>query len=117
MTEAQLFPLAPINAAREVLKGILDSVEGAIEKRLESAPDSGASHGEDIAKLNAIVQDLRTELGESRSSCILGSTSDAPHPQTKPDVTPLTTPIKRGRLWTNSSRARTRLEFFRLCRT
>lgn len=80
MTEAQLFPLAPINAAREVLKRILDSVEDAIEKRLESAPDSIASHGEDIAKLNAIVQDLRTELGESRSSCILGSTSDAPPP-------------------------------------
>jgi len=117
MTEAQLFPLAPINAAREALKRILDSVEGAIEKRLESAPDSSASHGEDIAKLNTIVQDLRTELGESRPSCILGSTSDAPHPQTKPDATPLTTLTKRGRLWTSSSRARTRLAFFRLCQT
>jgi len=117
MTEARLFPLAPINAAREVLKGILDSVEDAIEKRLESAPDSSASHGEDIAKLNAIVQDLRTELGESRSSCILGPTCDTSHPQTKPDVTPPTTPTKRGHLWTSSSRVRTRRAFFRLCRT
>lgn len=67
MTEAQLFPLAPMNAAREALKGILNAVEDAIEKRLENAPDSSASHSEDIAKLNAIVQDLRTELGESSS--------------------------------------------------
>ena len=56
-----------MNAAREALKGILGAVEDAIEKRLESAPDSSASHSEDIAKLNAIVQDLRTELGVSRS--------------------------------------------------
>lgn len=64
MTGAQLFPLAPMNAAREALKGILNAVEVAIEKQLESAPDSGASHSEDITKLNAIVKDLRTELGE-----------------------------------------------------
>jgi len=56
-----------MNAAREALKGILGAVEDAIEKRLESAPDSSASHSEDITKLNAIVQDLRTELGGSRS--------------------------------------------------
>lgn len=56
-----------MNAAREALKGILGAVEDAIEKRLESAPDSSASHSEDIAKLNTIVQDLRTELGGSRS--------------------------------------------------
>lgn len=59
-----MFPLAPMNAAREAFKGILHTVEGAIEKRLENALDSNASHGEDIAKLNAIVRDLRTELGK-----------------------------------------------------
>ena len=65
MTEAQLFPLAPMNAAREAFKGIVHAVEGAIERRLENAADSSASHSDDIAKLNAIVQDLRTELGKS----------------------------------------------------
>ena len=63
MTEAQLFPLAPMNAAREAFKGILYTVEGAIERRLGNATDPSASHSADIAKLNAIVQDLRTELG------------------------------------------------------
>lgn len=60
-----MFPLAPMNAAREVFKGILYTVEGAMEKRLENAPDSATSHSEDIAKLNAIVQELRNELGGS----------------------------------------------------
>lgn len=64
MTEAQLFPLAPINAAREAFRGIVYTVEDAIEKRLETAADSSATHSEDIAKLNAIVRDLRTELGK-----------------------------------------------------
>ena len=64
MTEAQLFPLAPMNAAREAFKGILYAIEGAIEKRLENALDSTASHNEDIAKLNVIVQELRNELGK-----------------------------------------------------
>lgn len=64
MTGAQLFPMAPMNAAREALKGVLNAVEDVIEKRLESAPDPSASHCGDIAKLNAIVKDLRTELGE-----------------------------------------------------
>lgn len=64
MTEARLFPLAPMNAAREAFKGIVHAIEGAIERRLEGAADSSASHGEDIAKLNAIVRDLRTELGK-----------------------------------------------------
>jgi len=70
MTEAQLFPLAPINAAREAFKGIVYSVEGAIEGRLENAANSSASHSDDIAKLNAIVQALRTELGKP-PSCIV----------------------------------------------
>ena len=68
MTEAQLFPLAPMNAAREAFKGILYAVEGAIEKRLENALDSTASHNEDIAKLNVIVQELRNELGKFSTS-------------------------------------------------
>jgi len=67
MTEAQLFPLAPMNAAREAFRGIVYAVEGAIERRLENAADSTASHSDDIAKLNAIVQDLRTELGKLSS--------------------------------------------------
>ena len=67
MTEAQLFPLAPMNAAREAFKGIVHAVEDAIEKRLENAADSSASHSDDIAKLNAIVQALRTELGKPPS--------------------------------------------------
>jgi len=70
MTEAQLFPLAPMTAAREAFKGILHAVEDGIEKRLENVPDSNASHREDIAELNAIVQDLRTELGKLLSSAI-----------------------------------------------
>ena len=65
MTEAQLFPLAPMNAAREAFKGILYAVEDAIGKRLENVTDSDATHSKDIAKLNAIVQELRNELGKS----------------------------------------------------
>lgn len=117
MTEAQLFPLAPMNAAREAFKGILYAVDGAIEKRLESIPDSSASHSEDIAKLNAIVRDLRTELGELNFLVVclcLGLTWDAPPFQIKLDPILLTTPIKHGRLSTNSSRARIRHAFFRL---
>ena len=68
VTEAQLFPLAPMSAARDAFKGILHDVEDAIERRLENAPDSSASHNEDIVKLNAIVQDLRTELGKPCAS-------------------------------------------------
>ena len=56
-----------MNAAREAFKGILHTVEDAIEKRLENVSDSSASHSEDIAKLNAIVQELRTELGQPHS--------------------------------------------------
>lgn len=72
MTEAQLFPLAPMNAAREAFKGILYTVEGAIERQLGNATDSSTSHNEDIAKLNAIVRDLRTELGKllSFTTCL-----------------------------------------------
>ena len=72
MTEAQLFPLAPMNAAREAFKGILYTVEGAIERQLGNATDFSTSHNEDIAKLNAIVRDLRTELGKllSFTTCL-----------------------------------------------
>ncbi|KAF9784973.1 Afadin and alpha-actinin-binding-domain-containing protein [Thelephora terrestris] len=64
VTEAQLFPLAPMNAAREAFKGILHAVDDAIEKRLDNIPDSNDPHNADVAKLNAIVQDLRNELGK-----------------------------------------------------
>ena len=60
-----MFPLAPMNAAREAFRGILYAVEDAIEKRLENVPDSDAAHSKDIAKLNVIVQELRNELGKS----------------------------------------------------
>ena len=66
VTEAQLFPLAPMNAAREAFKAILYAIENALEKRLENAPDPNASHNEDIAKLNTIVRELRNELGKCR---------------------------------------------------
>jgi hypothetical protein len=56
-----------MNAAREAFKGILHTVDDAIEKRLENVSDSSASNSEDIAKLNAIVRDLRTELGQPHS--------------------------------------------------
>lgn len=59
-----MFPLAPINAAREAFKGILCAVETAMDKRLEDASNSTTSHGEDIAKLNGIVRELRNELGK-----------------------------------------------------
>ena len=59
-----------MNAAREAFKGILHTVEDAIEKRLENVSDSSTSHSEDIAKLNAIVQELRTELGQPYSFVI-----------------------------------------------
>jgi len=42
MTEAQVFPLDPMDAAREVFKGIVYAVEDAIEKRLENTADSTA---------------------------------------------------------------------------
>lgn len=109
MTEAQLFPLAPMNAAREAFKGILHEVEGAIEKRLENASESSASHDEDIAKLNAIVQDLRHELGELSFFTILlvlRLILDV-LPQTKPGAILPTMPTKRGHSWTSSSRAKT----------
>lgn len=59
-----------MNAAREAFKGILHTIEDAIEKRLENVPDSSDSHSEDIAKLNAIVQDLRNELGRLSLPCV-----------------------------------------------
>ena len=117
MTEAQLFPLAPMNAAREAFKGILYAVDDAIEKRLENTPDSSASHNEDIAKLNTIVRDLRTELGELNFLVVCLRSELTPPFQIKLDPTLPTTPIKHGRLWTSSSRAKIRRAFFRLRRT
>jgi len=66
MAEAQLFPLAPMNAARETFKGIVHGVEEAIERWLNAA-DSSASYSDAIARLNAIVQALRTQLGKPPS--------------------------------------------------
>ena len=60
-----------MNVAREVFKGITYTVEGAIERRLGNAADSSASHSTEVTKLNAIVQDLRTELGNPLSYRIL----------------------------------------------
>ena len=57
-----------MSAAYDRFKGVLHDVEDAVERRLENAPDSSASHNEDIVKPNVIVQDLRTELGKPRSS-------------------------------------------------
>ncbi|KAF9782712.1 hypothetical protein BJ322DRAFT_1022293 [Thelephora terrestris] len=98
VTEAQLFPLAPMNATREAFKGILHAVGDAIEKRLDNIPDPSGSRNADVAKLNAIVQHLRNEPARSLVDKFIKGQDSSHVLSSSPDVDSETTSIEKRRL-------------------
>jgi hypothetical protein len=64
VTAVALFPMAPNNVARDKFRSLLTSLKDSILKRASTSkkPDQDV---EDVAKLQELVDALRSELGTS----------------------------------------------------